>query len=315
MTRQDQLLQEDQLHQDDQDDTSILNRTLPSGPQATQFQATDCQATTSPPPDISALRAQAIDAAYGKLTILNGVDLHVGRGAVTALVGPNGSGKSTLLKVCTKLLAPRQGAVVLDGEDISRLSTREMAKRLAILPQGPVAPANLTVRDLVEQGRYAQVGPFRMIRRQDHAAISRAIELVGLQALSDRDVDTLSGGERQRAWLALALAQETPILALDEPTTFLDIGHQLEVLELVRELNQSQGLTVLLVLHDLNHAASFADHMVVLNQGAIIASGSPWSIMHPPLLRQVFGVTASVISDPVTQKPLIIAHSSTTRGE
>jgi iron complex transport system ATP-binding protein len=152
-----------------------------------------------------------------------------------------------------------------------------------------------------------------MLRRQDHAAIGRAIELVGLLAFADRDVDTLSGGERQRAWLALALAQETPVLALDEPTTFLDIGHQLEVLELVRELNQSQSLTVLMVLHDLNHAASFADHMVVLNRGAIVASGAPWSIMEPPLLRQVFGVTASIISYPVTDKPLIIAHGSSAR--
>lgn len=263
-------------------------------------------------PDV-ALRAQAIQAGYGKRSILAEVDLEVQRGAITALIGPNGSGKSTLLKVCTKLLAPRGGAVLLDGQDIAQLSTREMAKRLAILPQGPVAPANLTVRDLVEQGRYAQVGPFRMLRQQDHAAITRSIELVGLTAFTDRDVDTLSGGERQRAWLALALAQETAILALDEPTTFLDIGHQLEVLELVRELNQEQGLTVLMVLHDLNHAASFSDHLVVLNHGQIVAAGEPWSILQPDLLHDVFGVTASVISDPHTSKPLIVAHSSAAR--
>lgn len=302
ITKSDQVLQDHLLHQNEPDST---NGAPPNDPQRSR--------TFSP--DRVALQAQTIDAHYGKRTILHGVDLEVAHGAVTALVGPNGSGKSTLLKVCTKLLAPRHGAVVLDGENIARLSTREMAKRLAILPQGPVAPANLTARDLVEQGRYAQVGPFRMLRRQDHAAISRAIELVRLQTFADRDVDTLSGGERQRAWLALALAQETPLLALDEPTTFLDIGHQLEVLELVRELNQSQGLTVLMVLHDLNHAASFADHMVVLNEGAIIASGSPWSILQPPLLREVFGVAASVISDPISEKPLIIAHSSATRGE
>lgn len=262
-----------------------------------------------------ALQAQAIEANYGKRTILGGVDLQVVRGKVTALVGPNGSGKSTLLKVCTKLLSPRYGAVVLDGENIAHLSTREMAKRLAILPQGPVAPANLTVRDLVEQGRYAQVGPFRMLRRQDHEAITRSIELVNLQHMADRDVDTLSGGERQRAWLALALAQDTPVLALDEPTTFLDIGHQLEVLELVRELNLERELTVLMVLHDLNHAASFADHMVVLNKGEIVANGEPWSILQPPILQEVFGVMATVISDPHTQKPLIVSHSSALRGK
>ena len=269
---------------------------------------------SAPTPHADAIHAQAIRAGYGKRTILDQIDLQVLHGGVTALVGPNGSGKSTLLKVCTKLLAPNGGAVLLDGENIARLSTREMAKRLAILPQGPVAPANLTVRDLVEQGRYAQVGPFRMLRRQDHAAITRAIELVHLEAFADRDVDTLSGGERQRAWLALALAQETAILALDEPTTFLDIGHQLEVLELVHELNQTQGLTVLMVLHDLNHAASFSDQMVVLNRGAIVRSGEPWSILQPDLLHEVFGVHASVISEPHTGKPLIVAHSSAARA-
>ncbi len=264
-------------------------------------------------PPASAIHAQAVQAGYGKRRILESVDLHVLQGGITALVGPNGSGKSTLLKVCTKLLAPNGGSVLLDGQNIARLSTREMAKRLAILPQGPVAPANLTVRDLVEQGRYAQVGPFRMLRRQDHTAINRAIELVRLEALADRDVDTLSGGERQRTWLALALAQETAILALDEPTTFLDIGHQLEVLELVHELNQAQGLTVLMVLHDLNHAASFSDRMVVLNHGQIISAGEPWSILQPALLHEVFGVVASVISDPHSGKPLIVAHSSAAR--
>jgi len=262
---------------------------------------------------VTTLHAQAIQAGYGKRTILGGVDLQIRQGAITALVGPNGSGKSTLLKVCTKLLAPNGGSVLLDGENIARLSTREMAKRLAILPQGPVAPANLTVRDLVEQGRYAQVGPFRMLRRQDHAAITRAIELVHLENFADRDVDTLSGGERQRAWLALALAQETAVLALDEPTTFLDIGHQLEVLELVHELNQTQGLTVLMVLHDLNHAAAFSDQMVVLNGGAIVATGEPWSILQPDLLHGVFGVRASIIQEPQSGKPLIVAHSSAAR--
>lgn len=261
----------------------------------------------------SAIIAQAIQAGYGKRSILTGIDLQVLRGTVTALVGPNGSGKSTLLKVCTKLLAPRDGAVILDGQNIAGLSTRAMAKHMAILPQGPVTPANLTVRDLVEQGRYAQAGPFRMLRRQDHVAINRAIELVNLTEFSDRDVDTLSGGERQRAWLALALAQETAILALDEPTTFLDIGHQFEVLELVRRLNQEQKMTVVMVLHDLNHAAYFSDYMVVLADGGIVAAGEPWSILEPPLLRTVFGVEASVIGDPRSGKPLIVTHSSATR--
>jgi iron complex transport system ATP-binding protein len=261
----------------------------------------------------AALTAQGVSAAYDQRLILDRVDFQALRGQVTALVGPNGSGKSTLLKVCTKLLAPRAGSIVLEAEAINRLSTREMAKRLAVLPQGPVAPANLSVHDLVEQGRYAQVGPFGMLRRQDHQAITHAIELVGLTALADRAVDTLSGGERQRAWLALALAQQTALLALDEPTTFLDIGHQLEVLELIRQLNQTHGLTIVMVLHDLNHAASFSDQMVVLHQGRVRAAGAPWDILQPELLREVFGVVASVITDPQTGKPLIVAHRAAER--
>jgi iron complex transport system ATP-binding protein len=256
----------------------------------------------------AALTTQGVQAGYDRRLILDNVDFQALRGKVTALVGPNGSGKSTLLKVCTKLLTPRSGAVLIEAEALNRLSTRAMAQRLAVLPQGPVTPANLTVRDLVEQGRYAQVGPLRMLRRQDHQAISRAIALVGLSELADREVDTLSGGERQRAWLALALAQETAILALDEPTTFLDIGHQLEVLELIRQLNEAHGLTIVMVLHDLNHAATFADHLVVLHHGRVLAAGAPWDIVRPELLREVFGVIASVITDPQTGKPLIVAH-------
>lgn len=260
-----------------------------------------------------ALMTQAIHAGYGTTRILQDVSLEVLRGKVTALVGPNGSGKSTLLKICTRLLSPSQGTVILDGESVTRLSTRAMATRLAVLPQSPVAPANLTVRDLVEQGRYAHVGPLRMLRRQDHAAIQRAIELVDMTRFADRDVDTLSGGERQRAWLALALAQQTAIIALDEPTTFLDIGHQLEVLELVRRLNQVEGLTVLMVLHDLNHAAAFADQMFMLCDGEVVAAGEPWSVLSTDLLRRVFGVNAAIVTDPETRQQMIIARSSVSR--
>jgi iron complex transport system ATP-binding protein len=261
-----------------------------------------------------AIEARGVHTGYGRRPILAGVDLRVRSGSVTALVGPNGSGKSTLLKVCSRLLGARGGGVLLDGHDIATLSTRAVAQKLAILPQGPSAPPHLTIRDLVEQGRYPWVGSLRMLRRQDAEAIDRAIALVGLAALADRDVDTLSGGERQRAWLALALAQETALLALDEPTTFLDIGHQFEVLELVRRLNAERGLTVLMVLHDLNHAATFADHLVMLAHGQVVAAGEPWSILEPDLLRDVFGVAASVVRDPTSGKPLIVPHGSAARA-
>ncbi|MEM9566352.1 MAG: ABC transporter ATP-binding protein, partial [Actinomycetota bacterium] len=235
-------------------------------------------------------------------------------GRITSLIGPNGSGKSTLLKVCTNLLDHQAGSVVVRGDDIAKLSTRQVATRLALLPQGPTTPPYLTVRDLVEQGRFAHVGPLGMLRRSDHEAVTRAINLVGLDHMVNRDVDTLSGGERQRAWLALALAQETPVLALDEPTTFLDIGHQWEVLELVRSLNAERNMTVVMVLHDLNHAASFADHLVVLNQGRVIASGDPWDTLTTDLLREVFGIEASIIPDPKTERPLIVPHAAAARG-
>lgn len=260
------------------------------------------------------LTANSIDAGYDATQVLHGVDLDVMEGKITALVGPNGSGKSTLLRVASGLLDHDRGSVTICGDDISRLKTREVASRLALLPQGPTTPAYMTVRDLVEQGRFARVGPLGMLRRQDHDAVREAIELVDLVDFVHRDVDALSGGERQRAWLALALAQETPVLALDEPTTFLDIGHQWEVLELVRNLNTDRSLTVVMVLHDLNHAASFSDHMVVLEHGRVVASGDPWSVLTVELLQRVFGIDASIVPDPRSDRPLIVPHAAVQRG-
>ncbi|MEM9204485.1 MAG: ABC transporter ATP-binding protein, partial [Actinomycetota bacterium] len=239
---------------------------------------------------IADLHATSIDAGYEKRQVLHDVDCTAMEGKITALVGPNGSGKSTLLKVASGLLGHQAGSVLVCGNDITTMKTREVATRLALLPQGPSTPPFMTVRDLVEQGRFARVGPMGMLKRQDHDAVRDAIHLVNLTDFVNRDVDALSGGERQRAWLALALAQETPLLALDEPTTFLDIGHQWEVLELVRQLNAERSTTVLMVLHDLNHAASFSDHMVVLESGRVVASGDPWTVLTVDLLREVFGV-------------------------
>ncbi|MEM8925146.1 MAG: ABC transporter ATP-binding protein [Actinomycetota bacterium] len=266
------------------------------------------------PTPAAELRASGIDAGYTS-RILHGIEVEAMAGKITALVGPNGSGKSTLLRVCANLLDPEAGSVVVAGEDISSMSTRDVATRLALLPQGPVTPPYLTVRDLVAQGRFAHVGPLGMLRRRDHEAVDNAVALVGLESMINRDVDTLSGGERQRAWLALSLAQETPVLALDEPTTFLDIGHQWEVLELVRTLNTDRGLTVLMVLHDLNHAASFSDHLIVLDEGRVVADGDPWSILTTDLLREVFGIEASIVPDPKTQRPLIVPHAAAKRGQ
>jgi iron complex transport system ATP-binding protein len=238
--------------------------------------------------------------------------LSIERGSITALVGPNGSGKSTMLKALARLLRPRHGAVYLDGRDISRLPTREVARRLAILPQAPSAPEELTVGELVEQGRYPHVGPLRLFDEADHAAIARALAATEMTAFRERPLDRLSGGERQRAWIALALAQETPILLLDEPTTYLDIAHQIEVLDLCARLHE-EGRTVVAVLHDLNHAARYATHMIAMRDGAIVAEGEPEAVVTAELVEEVFRLPCRVIDCPETGTPLVVPAARAAR--
>jgi iron complex transport system ATP-binding protein len=256
-----------------------------------------------------ALAAEALRVGYGERSVIDGLDIQIRHGSVTALVGPNGSGKSTLLKTLARLLAPSAGAVYLDGKAISRLPTAAVARELAILPQGPTAPEGLTVRELVEQGRFPHVGALRMLRVQDHEAIGAALERTGMAEFAHRPLSALSGGERQRAWIALALAQETPILLLDEPTTFLDIGHQLEVLDLVRRLNHERGMTIVLVLHDLNQAARYSDRMVALQRGQIVADGPPAQVLTPHLLERIFGVRAHIVPDPASGAPVCLPYA------
>ena len=256
-----------------------------------------------------ALRAEDLKVGYAERVVLEGLSLPIHKGEVTSLVGPNGSGKSTLLKTLARLLVPSAGAVYLDGEAITRMPSAAVAREIAILPQGPVAPAGLTVAELVEQGRYPHAGALRMLRHQDYSAIREAMELTGMVDFAHRHLDTLSGGERQRAWVALALAQATPVLLLDEPTTFLDIGHQLEVLELVRRLNRERGMTIILVLHDLNHAARYSDRMVALNEGRIVADGPPAGVLTPDMLAEVFGVRAHILTDPESGTPVCLPYA------
>ncbi len=260
------------------------------------------------------LIADELQVDYDGRIVLPSLTVELEHGRIIALVGPNGSGKSTLLKTMARLLQPRAGAVYLDGQIIAKLPTAEVARRLAILPQGPSAPAGLTVAELVEQGRYPHVGALRMLRKQDHATIREALALTGMAEFAHRPLESLSGGERQRAWIALALAQNTPILLLDEPTTFLDIGHQLEVMDLVRMLNRKRGLTIILVLHDLNQAARYADRMLVLNRGEIVADGTPRDVLTPQVLVEVFGVHARVIVEPETGAPLCVPYACVPRG-
>lgn len=258
----------------------------------------------------TALEGRELQVGYGEKVIISQLSLELKEGQVTALVGPNGCGKSTLLKTLSRLLKANQGAVYLDGQAIAKLPATQVARQLAILPQSPVAPSGLTVGELVEQGRYPHVGALRMLKRQDHEAIGEALELTGTTEFANRPLDSLSGGERQRAWIALALAQATPTLLLDEPTTFLDIGHQLEVMELVRKLNQEKRLTIGLVLHDLNQAARYAHRMVALKKGRIVADGKPEEVLTEKLLSEVFGVKAHILSDPETGTPVCLPYAT-----
>lgn len=262
----------------------------------------------------SVLEAAAVSAGYGRSLVLDELSLSIVRGAITTLVGPNGSGKSTVLKALARMLHPRHGAVYLDGRDISRLPTRDVARRLAILPQSPSAPEELTVAELVEQGRYPHVGALRLFDDADHAAIARALAETRMTEFVGRPLDSLSGGERQRAWIALALAQETPILLLDEPTTYLDIGHQFEVLDLIRRLNVDQGMTIVMVLHDLNQAARFSHRMVVFDEGGIVADGVPAAVLTPELLARVFHVRAHVVRQPGDDAPVCIPFALAPRS-
>lgn len=256
--------------------------------------------------EASALLTEGVSIGYGRTIVVDRLDLAIPRGAFTVLLGPNGSGKSTILRSLAGLLWPRHGTVVLDGFSIATLSSKELARRIGVLSQGPSAPEGLTVRDLVEQGRYPHRSLFGRWTPRDSEACAEAMKLTGTDVFRDRPLDSLSGGERQRAWIAMSLAQQTDILLLDEPTTFLDLAHQLEILDLIADLVNERGKTVVAVLHDLNQAARYADHMVLLKKGDVIATGHPAEVMTATAIADVFGVTSSIISDPVTGTPMCV---------
>lgn len=240
-----------------------------------------------------------------KTIIVHELNLRIQQGTVTALVGPNGCGKSTLLRGLSRLLKPKTGNVHLDGHDIHHMKAKDLAKQLGILPQSPTAPEGLTVHELVAQGRYPHQNWFQQWSRDDERIVEQALVKTNLTMFADRPVDTLSGGQRQRAWIAMALAQETDILLLDEPTTYLDMSYQMDVLDLLDDLN-SDGRTIVMVLHDLNQAARYADTIVALRGGQIVAQGTPENVMIADNILQVFGINAQVVTDPVTGTPMCI---------
>ncbi|MFP8943936.1 ABC transporter ATP-binding protein [Streptomyces fenghuangensis] len=254
----------------------------------------------------SRLSARGLTLAYDSRTVVDDLDLDVPDGRVTVVVGPNACGKSTLLRALGRLLRPRHGAVLLDGRELDRVPTRAVARSLGLLPQAPVAPEAITVGDLVARGRQPHQRWWQQWSEADERAVTDAMDSTGVTELADRAVDELSGGQRQRVWIAMALAQETELLLLDEPTTYLDIAHQVEVLDLVRRLNRERGRTVVMVLHDLNQAARYADHLVAMRGGRIVAQGPPDRAVTAGLVREVFGLEAVVVPDPVTGGPLVV---------
>ena len=252
------------------------------------------------------LAAEALTLAYGERAVIEGLDLVVPPGRITAIVGANASGKSTLLRSMSRLLPPRAGQVVLDGRSVHRLPAKELARTLGLLPQSPLAPEGITVADLVGRGRHPHQGLFTRWSREDDAAVAAALEATSTATLADRPVDELSGGQRQRVWIAMALAQQTDLLLLDEPTTFLDVSHQVEVLDLLTDLNRARGTTIVMVLHDLNLAARYADHLVALAGGTVHAAGDPAEVLTEQCVRTVFGLDSRIITDPTSGKPLML---------
>ncbi|MFB7784126.1 ABC transporter ATP-binding protein [Streptomyces vinaceus] len=258
---------------------------------------------------MSRLAASGLTLAYEDRVVVEELDLSVPDGEVTVIVGPNACGKSTTLRALGRLLRPRAGAVLLDGAALSSLPTRRIAQTIGLLPQSPTAPEAITVADLVARGRQPHQRWWQQWSETDERAVADAMARTSVADLADRPVDALSGGQRQRVWIAMALAQDTELLLLDEPTTFLDIAHQVEVLDLVRQLNHERGRTVVAVLHDLNQAARYADHLVAMKAGRVVAQGPPSAVVTAELVREVFGLDAVVIPDPVTGSPLIVPSS------
>ncbi|WP_144123834.1 ABC transporter ATP-binding protein [Catellatospora sichuanensis] len=258
---------------------------------------------------MTAIRAEGLTLAYDDRTVVSDLDLQIPPGRVTVVVGANACGKSTLLRALARLMRPVHGAVLLDGRAIHSLPTRQVARQVGILPQAPVAPEGISVLDLVGRGRSPHQTWWRQWSTADEQAVAAALAATGMTDLAHRPVDELSGGQRQRAWIAMAVAQQTPVLLLDEPTTYLDLAHQVDVLDLVTDLNRRDGRTVVMVLHDLNQACRYADHLVVMRDGRIAAEGDPAAVVTAELVTEVFGLDCRVVPDPVTATPMVIPLS------
>lgn len=247
-----------------------------------------------------------IVAGYDKKIIINDINVVIPKNKISVIIGANACGKSTLLKTLARLIKPVSGKVTLDEKEISSFPPKELARILGLLPQSPVVPEGITVSDLVSRGRYPYQNFLKGLEKKDYEAVEEALEIMGITELSNRSVDELSGGQRQRVWIAMALAQQTDILLLDEPTTFLDITYQIEILDLLTDLNRKRGTTIVMVLHDINLSARYADYIFAVKKGELIAQGTPSDIISEELMKQIFGLDCAIIKDPVSGSPFIV---------
>ncbi|WP_127530956.1 ABC transporter ATP-binding protein [Paenibacillus kobensis] len=259
---------------------------------------------------MSALETRGLSISYGNQFIFQDLDLSIDKGKITVLIGSNGCGKSTLLRTMARLLKPQSGSVLLEGHSIATLPTKEVAKRMALLPQGPIAPEGLTVLQLVKQGRYPYQSWFQQWSKEDERHVRLALETTGMKELAERPVDSLSGGQRQRAWIAMVLAQGTDMILLDEPTTYLDMTHQVEVLDLLFELNERENRTIVMVLHDINLACRYAHQIVAIQDHKVFAQGAPEHVVTPGMIEQVFHMKADIVADPLFGTPMCIPHGN-----
>ena len=268
--------------------------------------------SVSPSPNYN-LEAKQLTLAYDGAAIIRNLNLTIPVGKTTVLVGANGCGKSTLLRGLTRLLKPRSGQVYLDGKAIAKLKAKTVAKKMGMLPQSPVAPEGLTVKDLVAMGRYPYQSWLQQWSKEDDAQVAEALEITTMTELADRPLDSLSGGQRQRAWIAMVLAQDTDILLLDEPTTFLDLSHQVDLLDLLDELQSSKGKTIVMILHDLNLSCRYADYLVAIQQGKVYATGTPGQVMTEEMVKDVFNLECRIVPDPLSDTPMCIPMGRKTR--
>lgn len=259
------------------------------------------------------LALEQVSLGYGNRTITEGLSLDLPRQGFTVIIGPNACGKSTLLKSLARIITPSAGSILLDGKNIHQLDTKEVARRVGFLPQDAIVPEKMTVRDLVSRGRSPHQSFFKQWSDADLESVEKALDLTGLLDIQDRAVDELSGGQRQRIWIALVLAQDTPTILLDEPTTFLDLTHQIELLELCRFLHTEQQKNVIAVLHDINQAARYATHLIAMKEGEIVMQGRPEEIITEAHLHKIFGLSTLVIEDPLTGSPLVVPYPSATQ--